>query len=115
MGCEPCGRAGIDSLAATEVHDHLDLWTLRALSEKDEALQVQNSTHRSSVSIGALQALNLTRGFWLPVKTYRSREELGAQWKHNLADAAAPNSWHRIPEGSPAICNATPTSSQYTC
>lgn len=36
------------------------------------------------------------------------------QWKRNIADAAAPNSWHRIPEGSPAICSSTPTSSRYT-
>lgn len=32
------------------------------------------------------------------MKTYSSREDLVSQRKRNLADAAAPNSLHRIPE-----------------
>lgn len=62
---------------------------------------------RGTVSIKTFQLARIfSTCLLLPVKMYSSHEDRGTQWKRNIADAAAPNSWHWIPEGSPTICNS---------
>lgn len=69
----------------------------------------KNTLNSAERSCSAPLALTIHHLFWFPVKTYSSHVDSAA-----LADAAAPNSSHQVPEGSPAIYNSTPTHKQHT-
>lgn len=77
-------------------------WTVSASLEKEKVL-FDSDMNPSSTPIYSFyrnfpSLLYPAPIYWFPVKPYSSHEDLGTQRKRNLADAAAPNSSHRIPE-----------------